>query len=124
MTDIDEVRAAIQLMAKHPHCIAWTDFGDKGNSCSGPFRLNSQDEIVEDAFALAAAKIAIPKYSALHHDLAKSVAQIIGAKYITYDWLVKVLGRIVAVGSFHEFCNLLRLSIAVKTDMDTRGLLQ
>jgi hypothetical protein len=118
VTDINEVRATVQLLAKHAECIAWTEFGDKGNSCCGPYRLDSEDEIKEDAFALAAVKMVVPKGSSIHHDLTRSVAQVIGLKRVKYDWLIKLLGRIVAVsGSYNEFLDMLKLSIAVKAGM-------
>ncbi len=122
MTDLDEVRDAILLIAKHPDCLEWKSFSDKGSDCCGPYTLNTEHEIREDAFALAAVKIVVTKGSALHLELARSIAQIIGCKYVTYDWMIKVLGRVIALGSYNEFCNTFKLSIEVRAGMIKRGL--
>ncbi|MBU8763766.1 hypothetical protein KM868_09690 [Micrococcus luteus] len=116
MKDLNEIRAAAQMLVKHADCIAWTEFGDNGNSC-GPYTLDSEDEIKEDAFALAAVKIVVPKGSTLHYDLTRSVAQVIGCGYVTYDWIIKVLGRIVVVsGSYNDLHDMLKVTIARKAN--------
>ena len=115
MRDLEEVKQAILLLSTHPQNIAWSDFGDRGNVCTGPFRLESDEEIVEDALALAAVKIAMPKGSPLHLKLSSAVARILGCNWVTYDWLIKIVGRIMACGSFQDFIEKNNLSIAMQS---------
>jgi hypothetical protein len=122
MMNKNEVENTIKAMVNHSDCIAWQDFGDRGNSCCGPFKLETQEEVIEDALALANVKMVMPKGTTIHLELARSVADRIGCKYVTYDWLIKIVGRIVAVSSYQDFCNVLNLSIAVQDGMRQRGL--
>jgi hypothetical protein len=122
MMNKNEAENTIKAMINHPDCIAWLDFGDRGNSCCGLFKLENQEEIIEDALALACVKMVMPKGTTIHLKLARLVADRIGCKYVTYDWLIKIVGRIVALGSYQDFCNMLNLSIAVKDGMRQRGL--
>ena len=100
MKKINEVRSAVILLSTYPENIAWLDFGDRGNACTGPFKLENEEEILEDALALAEVKISMPKGSKLHRELARSVAEILDCAWVTYDWLSKIVGRIVACGSY------------------------
>ena len=122
MTDINEIGRAVYHLDRHPECFAWLDFGDKGNPCTGPYKLSSLAEIIEDATALAAVKIVMPKCSVLHNSLARKVAKNIGCKYVTYDWLIKVTERILVLSYYNDFMNMLALSLAVRTGMKQRGL--
>lgn len=117
MRDINEVRKAVVLLSAYPENIAWLDFGDKGSACSGLFILDNEDEKFEDAFALAAVKISMPKGSMLHLNLAGSVAKILDCKWVTYDWLSKIVGRIMACGSFQDFQDMIASSSAVQSGM-------
>lgn len=122
MREINEVRKAVYLLSAYPENIEWSDFGDSGNACTGPFKLKDEEEILEDALALAAVKISMPKGSMLHLNLAHSVAKNLDSKWITYDWLSKIVGRIMACGSFQDFQDMIALSLAVQSGMKQRGL--
>jgi hypothetical protein len=117
MRDITEIGKSIVLLSTYPEIIAWSDFGDRGTTCTGPFKLKDGDEILEDAAALALVKISMPKGSMLHLNLAGSVAKILDCKWVTYNWLSKIVGRIIACGSFQDFQNMLALSLAAKSSM-------
>ena len=117
MTDIHEIKKAILLMIQCPHCIAWLDFTDKGNLCSGRY----QDGI-DESINLGTVKLLIPKYSAIHGALSVSIANLIGADWVTYDWLIKVVSRVVSVSSLSDFTEMLNLAIAVKDGMRKRDL--
>lgn len=122
MTDKVEVRRALQLLLNQSHCVAWLDFGDRGNPCYDPYNFSTEEERLEDAYTLAVVKIVMPKKSALHQKLGRTVAQNIGCKYVTYDWLIKVLSRIVARSSYKELADMVHLSAIVKAGMKQRGL--
>jgi hypothetical protein len=117
MRELNEVRKTVLLLSAYPENIAWSEFGDRGNACAGPFKLENEEELLEDALALAAVKISMPKGSMLHLNLARSVAKTLDCKWVTYDWLIKIVGRIVACGSLKDFIEMLTLSIAVKSGM-------
>lgn len=122
MREINEVRKAVFLLSAYPENIAWLDFGDRGNACTGLFKLTDKEEILEDALALAAVKISMPKGFILHLNLARSVAKILDCKWVTYDWLSKIVGRIMACGSFQDFQDMIALSLAVQSCNKQRGL--
>jgi hypothetical protein len=122
MTDIIKVRRIVQLLLTHSDCVAWLDFGDRGNPCYAPYIFNTEEDRMKDAYSLAAMKIVIPKGSVLHLKLSKSVAQEIGCKYVSYDWLIKALGRIVAFTEYKELLGKIHLSEAVRANMKQRGL--
>lgn len=117
MTDLHEIEEAISLLMDYPNCIAWQDFSDKGNTCCGKY----QDGSIE-AKNLGTVKLLIPKYSSIHVNLNESVSNLIGANWVTYDWLIKVVSRIVSVSSLSNFKQMLGLSILVKDGMKKRGL--
>ena len=121
MRELSEFKEAVDLLSIYPESIAWSDFGDRGNACTGSFKLKDKEEIVEDALALAAVKICMPKGSMLHRKMARSVAKILNCRWVTYDWLIKVVARIVACGSYQDFKRMLSLSVAIKSGMKQRG---
>lgn len=118
MNKVKDVKNSIELLKEYPKCWSWQDFGDKGNACSGPFILETEVDILEDAIRLAAVKIAMPKGTTLHQDLANSVATLLGNQWVTYDWLIKAVTRIISFSSsYEEFMELVNLSLAVQTGM-------
>lgn len=120
--NINETKQAIQLLMKHTNCIAWTDFSDRGNSCTGRLdRLTTANEIAKNAISLSNVKQAMPKYSNIHVKLSQAVASEIGVNWVTYDWLVKTLGRILEE-DYQTFYQMLNLSICVKNKMREKGL--
>lgn len=119
---INETKQAIQLLMKHTNCIAWTDFSDRGNSCTGRLdRLTTANEITKNAISLSNVKQAMPKYSNIHEKLSQAVASEIGIKWVSYDCLVKTIARILE-DDFQTFYHMLSLSIFVKDRMKEKGL--
>ena len=90
----EEINKAIDILEEHPECIAWSDFGDAGNSYTGRIDvLTSKEEIENNAHAMAETKICMPKMSSRHLKLSKEVAKNLNIKYVTYDWLLKAVTR-------------------------------
>lgn len=122
MKNINEVVKSLELLNKYPENIAWNDFSDRGNSCYSPYNISSK-ELNEEADSRAAVLKAMPKYSATHLSLSRSIAEIIGTKWVTYDWLCKILGRIIATAeSYSDFEKIIALSVEVKEKMKEKGL--
>ncbi len=122
MKEISEVKKVLELINEYPENIAWKDFTDKGNSCYKPYRASSE-EINEEVDSRAAVLKVMTKNSSLHLDISKAVARILGVKWVTYDWLSKVIGRVISsVESYHEFDKAITLSVAVKQRMREKGL--
>lgn len=117
-----ETKKALQLIRSHPECISWLDFGDRGNPCIGRLdNLTNTTEIIQNAISLSNVKQAMPKFSSLHNAISKSVATIIGAEWVTYDWLSKILGRILEE-DYTTFINMFNFSIFVRRKMKEKGL--
>jgi hypothetical protein len=122
MKNINEVNKALDLINKHPENIAWQDFTDNGNPCYNPYSVSS-DEMNEEADSRAAVLKAMPKNSLIHLSISQAVARLLGTKWVTYDWLSKIIGRIIAPAeSYHEFEKVIALSVAVQQGMRERGL--
>lgn len=119
MTNINDIKQGILLLNFFPECVAWQDFGDKGNSCSGLY-----EDGPEEACCLGIVKEIIPKNSPIHKQLSASVAKVLRAEWVTYDWLIKIISRIVAISSLQEFRKMMALSILLKARMAKRGLTQ
>jgi len=120
--NLEETKKAIQLIIPHTDCIAWKDFSDRGNSCTGRLdRLTNSNDIEKNATSLSNVKQSMPKQSDLHFKLSPKVASEIGANWVTYDWLSKVLGRILE-DDFITFSHMLKLSICVRAKMKEKGL--
>jgi len=113
MTDVKEVKVAVELLNKYASNIKWTDFGDAGNSC-GRFELETDEEINEYAQAKAAVEIVFQKDPELYQKLSKSVASMLKNRWVTYDWLSKVTARIVAFSTQQDFNNIIMISVLVK----------
>lgn len=122
--NLNEVLQALQIINSHPECINWIDFGDSGNPCTGRLDiLTSANDIQKNAISLSNVKQAMPKYSKLHMKLSPKVASEVGAKWVTYDWLTKILARILE-DDYITFLNMFNLSIYVKRKMMEKGLAQ
>lgn len=103
-------------------CIAWEDFGPKGNPCWKPYHYASVAEEEEAAYTLAAVELEMGKYSKRHKDLAKKVAKQTGNEYVTYPWLRDAVSRLLAGTTYDELLSMSRLSMAVKAGMQAKGL--
>ena len=122
--NLDETKKALDKIKHNPECFVWQDFGDRGNPCTGRLdNLSTSIEIEKNALSLANVKQAMPKYSDLHSSLSKNVACEIGANWVTYDWLSKVLGRILE-DDFITFSHMLNLSICVRAKIEEKELVQ
>lgn len=112
--NLEETKKALTLIESHTDCIAWVDFADRGNACTGRIDiLTDPTEIAQNSVSLSNVKQIMPKQSDLHLNISPKVATEIGAKWVTYDWLVKTLSRILE-SKFEDFEHILNLSICVK----------
>lgn len=94
-TDLcDNVIKGIQELIKYHSCVAWLDYGDDGNPCYDPYVFDTRVEREIDALTHAAVKVELAKNSSTHHLLAELVAKDVKNEYITYDWLIKIVARI------------------------------
>ena len=105
MVDRTEIKHAIELISKYPENFAWEDFTDKGNSCIGRY-----EDGYEESINLGTVKLLIPKYGIFHIKLNKSVAKLLHLNYVTYDWLIKTVSRIVSCDSYANFLSMVKLS--------------
>lgn len=119
MIDKKEVANAILLLEKYPETFAWADFEDRGSSCIGKF-----EDGVEESINLGTVKLLIPKGSKLHINLNNSVARMLDLTYVTYDWLIKIISRIISSCSFNNFVAMIQLSLTVRKKMQEKGLKQ
>ncbi len=120
-----EVRAAIRcILIPYSDCIAWEDFGDAGNPCYDPYTFSSPSEANEAAITIAAVMLEIPKYSQIHNDLAHRVANELENKWVTYDWLIKAVARILTGATFDQLLSMAMLSRKVKDGMKAKGITQ
>lgn len=119
MIDKKEVESAIKLIENYPETLAWQDFGDKnkGNSCIGKY-----EDGVEESINLGTVKLLIPKGGKLHLNLNKSISHILNLNYVTYDWLIKSVSRIVSSGTFNNFASMMQLSLTVREKMKEKNL--
>lgn len=125
MTSISEVyKSIVYILVPYCDCIAWSDFSDKGNACYSPYIFATKEEEYEAAFTHAAVMLAIPKNGSTHKTLAEKIAEQLGNKYVTYDWLIKAVGRLLARTSFKELYFMAILSKKIKNEMKEKGIKQ
>lgn len=94
MKEIGELRRSIRLLIKYPHSFTYLDFGDRGNVCAKNLDRMTTDENIDYAESYAAVLVAMPKYSELHKHFAPVLATELGVKRLKYDYIVKLLARI------------------------------
>ena len=121
MMTLAETRVALLIIDRYPETIAWEDFGDLGNE-TGRLDVLPPSQVAKNAISYAQVKTVMMKYSALHRSLSKSIAEEIGCKYVTYDWLTKALSRLLEDTTFASFCQMVNCSIFVKKRMKERRL--
>jgi len=121
MKKYKEVEQAIPLIINDIDCFNLVDFKDRGSPCIDWFNL-SQQETHELAITKAYVEICMPKNLQLHRSMSKALSKATGSKWVTYDWTVKTVGRILAFSTLEEFSKMLVLSKAVRAGMKQRGL--
>ena len=119
---IVSVKKAMLTITQYHDCIAWIDYSDKGNSCYNPYNSSSQADRENDALWFAAVKVAIPKGSHDHVSLAKYIAKNLNIKWITYDWLIKAIARVLNGVTLTEFEKMCKLSRLLKNEMEAKGV--
>jgi hypothetical protein len=115
-------RTIDEILIPYADCVAWGDYGPKGNLCWNPYDYESVAEEEEAAYTLAAVELEMGKYSKRHKDLAKKVAKQTGNEYVTYPWLRDAVSRLLAGTTYEELLLMSRLSMAVKVGMQAKGL--
>lgn len=125
MFDPKETTACIrQILIPYAACFAWKDFNDSGTPCYHPFRYDSPQEATEAAFTRASVYLAMPKGSQTHRLLGQRVASVLGRRWVQYDWLVKIVGRILSGSTPDELSHMVTLASRVQEGMKKRGLTQ
>lgn len=123
MKDIKEIKKSIQIMMKYPHAFGWTEFGDRGNGCTGRLDRMNMEETRDYAQTHAAVLQAMPKYGQLYTDLAPVLAQELELKqWPRYDYMAKLLTRILGdIQSSETVEELSRLATHAQAYMRTTG---
>ena len=125
MNNITEVKLCIaRVLLPHTECFDWKSFGDRGSPCYNPECFSDPQELYQDAITRAAVLVAMPKGSKAHLRLGTKMAESLGCKYVTYDWLVKVVGRLLSGTSYSELREMAILSSAIQNGMKAKGLKQ
>lgn len=125
MQNVQEVNACIQdILIPYAANFAWEDFSDKGNACYNPFVFSSEQEEIDLAMTRAVVQLAMPYGSQAHHILGQEVANLLGTKWVTYDWLAKAVSRLLSGVTYQELKKMALLSEMVKKKMKEKGLTQ
>lgn len=121
MDNYKELQQAIPLIIQNVDCFKLEDFKDKGSHYINWFNL-SLEEAKELAFTKADVEIIMPKNSNLYRSMSKALSNAIGSEWVTYDWTVKIIGRILAFSTLDEIKKAIALSKAVRVGMKQIGL--
>ena len=125
MKSISEVNASIiNILIPYCDCFVWSELSDKGNPCYDPYKFATKGEKYEAAFTHAAVMLAIPKGGDIHLTLAKEIANLLGNKYITYDWMIKATARVLSRTTAEELLSMAILSRKIKDKMKAKGISQ
>lgn len=123
MNSLSETKRAItEVLIPYADCFAWKDFGDRGNPCYDPYKLADSQEAYNSAVSEMYVALAMPKGSPEHIQLGSRIASLLDCKYVTYDWLRKVVGRALSSTDYNELKEMTALSIAVRRGMKQKGL--
>lgn len=123
MTDIREVQKALLLLSQNIDCLAWEDYKDSGSPCIDWFNLSSTEQ--RDYLTTKInVEMLMHKKSALFRSMERSLAQVTGSTWVTYDWTIKSISRAIAFCNFKEFYEMITLSRVVRMGMAKRGLSQ
>lgn len=119
---IKKAQKGLELLERYHECIAWEDYSDRGNQCWNPYAFDTSNDREQDALWHAAVKVALAKGSATHIRLSELVAGYLENKYVTYDWLIKAVSRVLKGSSLDELREILILSEKVRAEMKAKGL--
>ena len=123
MNSLSETKKAITtLLILFAEYIAWKDFGDRGNPCYDPYKFADSQEAYDAALSEMYTTLAMPKGSPEHIQLGSRIASLLDCKYVTYDWVKKVVGRLLSSTDYNELKEMTALSIAVRRGMKQKGL--
>ena len=100
-----QINNEISLVAKYPRCLAWKNFTNHCWQC---------DPDPEEHYTIAQVRVALSRDDARYLPLMKTVAAILEARWITYDKLTEVLGRIISLGEHQDFIRLIRQSVTIR----------
>ena len=118
----DVAKTIDNILIPYADCIGWAYFGSAGGPCYDPYDFDSAAEEEEAAYTLAAVQLELMKNSARHIALAKKVAEQTGNNYVTYPWLRDAVSRLLAGNTYDELLAMSKLSRAVRTGMQAKGL--
>ena len=119
---IRKSKIGIRLLCRHHAAVAWSELGDRGNPCVDWYSFETEEDRIQDALMLAATKVALPKGSDTHIYLSQLVASDVQAHFVTYDWLVKAVSRLLGSAELPELSRNLRLCEKIKANMKSQGI--
>jgi len=125
MNSVSEAKRCItNLLIPHAECFAWNDFGNRGNPCYKPYDFSNPQEAFDVAASEMVVTLAMPKGSPEHIQLGSRIADLLDCQYVTYDWLKKIVGRLLSGTNYQDLKEMTMLSMAVKKGMAQKGLVQ
>lgn len=121
---VKNVRNSIPILIEFHDCIAWNDFTDKGkNPCYVPQDFSSNEgERKEAALVRAAVIFAVKKGGFFHLKMSKNLRRDFGVSRISYDFLVKLISRVLCGTSCSELNKMVRISRLIRKKMDEKGI--
>lgn len=90
----NETQHKIQILIQYHSLVDWRSFEDASHP--NPYLFSTRIAREEDGLYLAAVKVELAKGSYQHLLLSQLVACDIQKKYVHYDWLIKIVSRIVS----------------------------
>lgn len=93
-TILQATQQKLALLAPNLAYFDWESFGDRGNPCYRPYAFPDREWEVTEALTLAAVRVLIPHGSAEHAFFASGIAKELDTAWVTYDWLIKALARL------------------------------
>ncbi len=123
LISVIEVKKCIEeILIPYACLFTWSDFGDRGNSCYNPYVFDNPQEEIDAVLTRAAVLLAMPKGSLAHITLARLVANSVESAWVTYDYLAKIVARILSGTSYNELKTVVKIALAVQNGMKRKGL--
>lgn len=116
---VSDVGNAIdKTVIPYSNAFEWSEFGDCGNACYNPFDDLNNDEWFRECLYIGAVRAAMRKGGDRHRNLSHAVVKQLSVSFVSYDWLVKATGRLLAgVDNFDELQGMAQLAYHVKRFM-------
>ncbi len=123
LISVIEIKKCIEeILIPYAGLFAWNEFGDRGNSCYNPYIFDNPQEEVDAVLTRTAVLLAMPKGSHVHITLARVVAKAVDSAWVTYDWLAKIVARLLSGTSYNDLKKMVTIASAVQNGMKRKGL--